>query len=133
MSSTGVISRRKLAAFIADELASGNGEEAIRQAAAYLIETGQTKSAGLLARDIEEALSSHGVVVADITTARPLDKEMKTAVASMLNAKELHARETVDETVLGGVRVEVAGKRYDGTLRHKIDLLKAVNTKKGVK
>lgn len=127
------ISRRKLAGYLAEQLQSGNAKDAIKQAAAYLVETKQTRSTGLLVRDIEEHLAQTGTVVADITSARPLSSEDKKAIAKLLDAKELHVRETVDPSVLGGVRVEVSGKRLDATLRHKIDLLKEIDSRKGTK
>lgn len=127
------ISRRKLAGFVADKLQSGDGKDAIAKAAAYLIETRQTHSAGLLVRDIEEILASSGIVVADTTSARRLSEEDKTAIAKLLHAKQLHTRETVDPSVLGGVRIEVSGKRLDATLRRKIDLLKEIDSRKGTK
>src|SRR5690606_15961468 len=121
------ISRRKLASFVADRLQDGGGEEVIQQAAAYLIESGQKNSVELLVRDIEEVLASRGTVVADITSARPISKEDKAAIARILGTKDLHTREVVDPAVLGGVRIEVSGKRLDATLKHKIDSLKEID------
>jgi F-type H+-transporting ATPase subunit delta len=121
------ISRRKLAAFLADQLALGvPAGDVITRAAAYLIETKQTHDVELLVRDIEEELMVRGVVVADVTAARPLTDEARSAIASLLEAKDLHVRETVDPSVLGGIRVAVPGKRYDATLRNKINLLKSL-------
>ena len=125
------ISRRKLAGYVASELQSGDGNDAIKKAAAYLIETGQTHSVGLLVRDIEEILAHSGIVVADTTSARPLTADDKTAIAKLLGAKELHTREVVDPSVLGGVRIEMSGKRLDATLQHKIDLLKEIDSRRG--
>ncbi len=125
------ITRRKLAGFVAEKLQSGDGESALRQAAAYLVETGQTHSAGLLVRDIEAILAENGTVVADLTSARPLSEGDKAAIAELLGAKELHARETVDPSVLGGVRIELSGRRLDATLKHRIDLLKEMDSRKG--
>jgi F-type H+-transporting ATPase subunit delta len=119
------ISRRKLAAYLADKLVSGApAKEVIEQIAAYLIETKQTKDVELLVRDIEEALMIRGVVVADVTAAHSLTSEAKSLVAHLLDAKDLQLRETVDTSVLGGIRVDIPGKRFDGTLRRKINLLK---------
>lgn len=131
MTSSLKISRRKLAAYVADEFRAGNGELALRQAAAYLVETGRTRSAGLLVRDIEEALLGDGIVVADVTAARPIDELVKAAIAKLFPAGELYIRERIDPSVLGGIRVEIPGQRYEGTLKHKIDLLKEITTKKG--
>lgn len=125
------LSRRKLAGFIASELEAGKGKDAIQKAAAYLIENRQTHSVDSLVRDIEEILAQSGTVVADITSARPLGKEDKAAIARLLGAKELHTRETIDPSVLGGVRVEMSGKRLDATLKAKIDLLKEIDSRKG--
>lgn len=134
MSTGSVISRRKLAGFIADTLQSGDdATTVIKQAAAYLIETRQIRSAGLLVRDIEEALLERGIVVADVTTAHPIGKEERATLAKLFPSEQLHIRETIDASVLGGIRVEVPGKRFDGTLQHKIDLLKEITTKKGTK
>lgn len=120
------ISRRKLAAFLADKLASGApANDVIDQAAAYLIETKQTHDVELLVRDIEEALMDRGVVVADVTAARPLTNDTKAAISSLLEAKDLHVRLAIDPSVLGGIRIGVSGRRYDATLRRKINLLKS--------
>lgn len=128
-----IVTRRKLAEYVASELQSGDGKDAITKAAAYLIEAGKKRDAGLLVRDIEEILAENGTVVADITSARPLSSEDKAAIAKLLEAKQLHAREVVDPSVLGGVRIEVSGKRLDGTLKHKIELLKEIDSRKGTK
>lgn len=125
------LSRRKLAGFVAEQLQSGDASAAIQQAAAYLIETKQTHSVDLLVRDIEEILAGQGDVVADVTSARALSDEDKAAIAALLGAKRLHAREIIDPSVLGGVRIEMSGKRLDATLKHKIDLLKEIDSRKG--
>ena len=127
------LSRRKLAGFIADQVQTGHGEKALKQAAAYLIETGQTHSVDSLVRDVEEILAARGTVVADITSAHPLSKSDKAAIAKLLGATELHAREHIDPSVLGGFRVEMSGKRLDATLKAKIDSLKEIDSRKGTK
>ena len=105
------LSRRKLATFVAAELQTGNGEVAIKQAAAYMIETKQKHAVDLLVRDIEEILAESGTVVADVTSARTLASEEKDMIAKLLGAEKLHLRETVDEGVLGGVKIQSGGKR----------------------
>ncbi len=120
------ISRRKLSIFLADRLMAGApAKDVMTQAAAYLIETKQTHDVALLVRDIEEQLMEQGVVVADVTAARPLTSDVKSALTSLLKAKELHVRESIDASVLGGIRVDIPGKRYDATLQRKINLLKS--------
>lgn len=131
MSAGRKLSRRKLAAFVAEEVQAGRGERAVQQVAAHLIETKQTHSVDLLVRDVEALLAQGGTVVADITSAHPLGAAEKDVIASLLGAKEFLAREVVDPSVLGGVRIESAGKRLDATLKHRIDSLKEIDSRKG--
>lgn len=127
------VSRRKIAQFVADGIQSGNGKDALTKAAAYLIDSKQTRSVDLLVRDVEEILAGDGVVVADVTSARPLSKKDKDAVADLLGATQLHVREIIDPSVLGGLRVETTGKRLDATLKTRIDSLKEIDSRKGTK
>jgi F0F1-type ATP synthase delta subunit len=131
MSAGRAISRRKLAKFVADRLQHGEADDAIRQVAAYLLETKQTRNIGLLVRDIEELLSEDGVIVADTVSARPLSREDKAAVVALLGGREVQLREHIDPTVLGGVRISAPGRRLDATLKHKIDSLKETRLRKG--
>lgn len=132
MSAGKKLSRRTIARYVAEKIESGEGERAALQAAAYLIETKQKHSRDLLVRDIEEILAESGAVVADITSARKLDQAQKDEIAKILKAKLLYTREIVDSRVLGGIKIEAAGKRLDATLKHKIDVLKETGIKKGV-
>ncbi len=131
MSAGRKLSRRTLATFVAEQLRSGDGETAIKQAAAYMIEMKQKHAIDLLVRDVEEILADNGTVVADVTSARKLSDQEKESIAKLLGAKKLYTRETVDPSVLGGVRVASAGKRLDATLKHRIDSLKETSSRKG--
>jgi F-type H+-transporting ATPase subunit delta len=120
------ISRRKIAAFVADKLTAGKSvDEAIREAAAYLVEVKRTSEVDLLVRDIEDVLAENGIVVADVTSARPLTDSVRKEIRTLVHAKELHLRESVDPAVLGGVRVDIPGARFDGTAQRKINALRA--------
>lgn len=120
------LSRRKLALYAAEKLAKGEKKQhVIRELAAHLTDTGRQNEAELLVRDIEAALAERGIVVADVTSAHPLSEAMKKDIATLVGAKHIQFRETVDPAVLGGVRVSVPGQRFDGTVRRKLTLLKA--------
>lgn len=120
------MSRRKMAAYVADKLIAGEKPSAaLREVAAYLVDTRRTRELELLVRDIEDALATRGTVVADVTSAHPLSNALKSEIASLVGGKSLQLRETIDEQVLGGIRVDVPGKRFDGTIRHKLTALKA--------
>jgi F-type H+-transporting ATPase subunit delta len=119
------ISRRKIADYAAEQLVGGKkASDVIKEVAAFLIDTKRTREAELLVRDIETALASRGIVVADIASAFPLTEALKADVKKMVGSKELLLRETVDPGVLGGIRLQIPGKRLDATLKRKIQALK---------
>lgn len=117
------LSRRKLAVYAAGLIAKGNGELAIEQLAAYLVETNRTREAGLVVRDIEFELANNGIVIATVSTAHGLTADLRAAVARLLQAKQLFLKEVVDPSVIGGIRIVVPGKQYDATVRRKLELL----------
>lgn len=118
------ISRRRLSQHAANMIIEGSGSLAMQQVAAYLVAAKRTREADLVARDIEAALADRGVVVATVTTAHGLSADLRGAVKQLLGANELHLKEVIDPSVLGGVKISMPGKRYDATVRRKLELLK---------
>lgn len=120
------VSRRKIALYVTQQLLAGAKQKAVmKEVAAFLVDTRRTRELGLVIRDIEGELAAHGIVVADVLSAYPLADELKKEVARLVDAKDLQLRETIDPSVLGGMRVSVPGKRFDSTIRHKLEALKA--------
>jgi len=120
------ISRRKLALRVADRLLAGvSTKETLNELAAFLVDTRRTREQELVVRDIEAALAEKGMVVADITSAFPLDQTLRQAIGQLVGGDTLAVREAIDPSVLGGVRVDIPGKRFDGTIRRKLTALKA--------
>ena len=120
------ISRRKLAQYAAKRLVEGEKTGLVlKDVAAFLIDARRTREVELIVRDIETALAERGVIVADVTSAFPLTESIKDEVKKLVGGKQLVLRETVDPSVLGGIRLETPGKRLDATLQRKILALKA--------
>lgn len=121
------LSRRKIAALWADELVAGH--DIIAKIAAYLIEERRTDEMSLIVRETETALAERGVVVADITTANGLSDESRTAIEKFLtvsmNARRVAFREAHDPSVIGGVKIDVAGQQLDATLKARLNQLKS--------
>lgn len=123
------ISRRQLAIYAAKALVAGK-TNVVEQLAAYLAETNRTKEASLLARDIEKALETKGVVVARVKTAHGLQAEQQAEIEQLIK-KRYGAKQVVLSTsehgdLLGGVVVSTAGDEFDGSLRRNINRLKVV-------
>lgn len=121
------LSRRKIAAYFADELIAGHS--VMQSLAAYLVETKRVREVTLIVRDIEAALAERGVLVADIASARELasdtQKELTNYLKQRTGATGVTLRPHIDPHLLGGVRIDTPGDRLDKTLRHKLNQLTA--------
>jgi F-type H+-transporting ATPase subunit delta len=121
------LSRRKIAAHLADELIAGR--PIAKQLAAYLVDARRTREAALMVRDIESALADRGVLLADVATSRELGADTKKEIADYLQQKSgvssVELRSHVDPHLLGGVRIDTPGSRLDKTLRHRLNQLTA--------
>lgn len=121
------LSRRKIAAYFADELVAGRN--ITQSLAAYLVEAKRVREADLVVRDIEAALLERGVLLADISTAHELAGDTRAALTDYLKqttgAQAVTVRPHVDPYLLGGVRIDTPGTRLDKTLRHRLNQLTA--------
>ncbi len=67
----------------------------------------------------EIAEAERGIVVAEVTTAVPLDEELRSSVTDKLVAslgRPVNLRERVDASIVGGIIIKVAGRVLDGSL-----------------
>ena len=120
------ISRRKLAIHVVEAVKNGViPARVMREVAAYLLDTGRTRETVLVARAIEDELAERGVVVATVTSAQPLDEALKAAVTAQIGAKTVALKEVVDPSVLGGLRMDMPGSRFDATVSRKLTMLRS--------
>ncbi len=125
-------SRRRVAKFIAKQLAGGESVSRISKIlAAYLVDNKQRRQVDLFLRDIETELANeYGHLAADVTAARKLTSETKRALAEMLQretgAKNVELIEDIDPELLGGVVVKTPEAELDASLKTKLTRLKAI-------
>jgi F-type H+-transporting ATPase subunit delta len=125
-------SRRRVAKFVADQLASGESvADVAKVLAAYSVAGGQIRSTDLLLRDIETALlRDYGHLCADVVSARQLSSETRNELAKMLkhetNAKTTELIETIDENLIGGLVVRTPEAELDASLKTKLTRLRAI-------
>lgn len=123
------LSRRQLSTYAAGRIADGqNKSEVITEIAAYLQETRRTSEAELIARDIETALLSKGIVVATVVSARPLSDSAKKNTEAFIrtqysNVTQVTLREEIDESLLAGIRLELPDKQLDQSAKAKLEKL----------
>ena len=125
------ISRRKIATYIADQLAAGKPADSLfAQAASYLIEHKKQNQVELLAHDIETALArDHGVVFTRVVSARELSasiiKKIEQFVLASEGAKQVEVSVSVDPSLLGGVVIRTPRAELDTTVRTQLNALKS--------
>jgi F0F1-type ATP synthase delta subunit len=120
------ISRRSLARYAADQLEKGTSTSKLAgQLASIVIESGQTKQVNFLVNDIIWELEQRGqLTTASLTTARPLSRELesaiKTAVKKAAKVDTVITEERIDKNVLGGIRIETPDRVWDSTISRKL-------------
>lgn len=71
----------------------------------------------------------HSILEAVVTTAKPMNDAQREKLLKKLNTmtgRSINLNEKVDAAVIGGVLLEMDGKRYDNTLRHRLEGLQNV-------
>ncbi|MDY0339829.1 MAG: ATP synthase F1 subunit delta [Coriobacteriia bacterium] len=90
-----------------------------------MVQRGMTDQLGDVARLFSEiAEAERGVVVAEVTTAIELDDALRAKLVKQISAaldRPVTLQERVDETILGGIRINVAGRVLDGTVASQLD------------
>lgn len=82
----------------------------------------------MIARFEEVIRQRQGVAEAEVRSATELSTAQKTAVAqtlARLTGKRVETRYSVDATLLGGAVVRIGDTVYDGSLRHRLDEMRA--------
>ncbi len=123
------ISRRALALHVATHLVHGKPQKEIaRQLAAYLIWTRRTKELSLIVRDIQFYLAEHGHIAGTVTSAHELSastlKEIQAFAKSKTGAKNVSLDTEIDESLIGGIKLEVPGYELDSTIARQLNALK---------
>lgn len=126
-----LLSRRRLAQFIAAQLVAGSDRaKLLQQVAAYLVVHKQVKQAELLVQDIADILSrEHATVTAEVISARALSAELRAAISQFVSrehqATAVQINETIDTSIIGGVIVKTPGFEFDNSIRTKLNRLRS--------
>jgi len=118
------LSRRKIAEYVASQVSDGVlPTDVLQEVAAYLVESGRVRESELLVRAVEDELEAKGVVIANVTSAHQLTNDDKQAIKQMLQGETVYFRESVDQKVIGGVRIQTPGATLDATISNKLQAL----------
>jgi F-type H+-transporting ATPase subunit delta len=82
----------------------------------------------MVARFEELVRKERGIEVAAVSTALPLDDEQRDAIRERLGEltnATIEIRETVDESLIGGISVRIGDRLYDASVRSRLERLRA--------
>lgn len=121
--------RQKLADYAVNGLQKGDKKLA-GKIAAYLVSEGKTSEVNSLARDILQIQAdSRGVVEVTAVTAHELDEKLRFKIEKLIKSSHPEAEKVIinqqlDESVIGGVRLELANEMLDNTVDARLDNLR---------
>ena len=126
------ISRRALAYWAADQLASGkSAAEVSKHLAAVLKQSKMADQVSFLISDIMWELEQRqALTVGKIITAHPISEQLEKSIMQQLKnvsgSADVSIENTVDKSVLGGVRIETTQHVWDQTVSRKLAELREV-------
>ena len=123
------LSRRVVSRYIADQLVAGEKLDVLAtQLGAYLLQHRRTAEIDTILRDVATHLADAGYIEAVVTTAQTLTATTEAAVQKLVKdatgAKEVSVTGQVDESILGGVKIEIPGHEMNATIAHQLQVLK---------
>jgi F0F1-type ATP synthase delta subunit len=100
-----------------------------REIAAYLLDEKHTGELDSLMRDIIAYRAEHGAVEAVAASTSPLSDEVLADIKTLLEreypkAKQVIVREKRDDSVIGGVRIDLPNEQLDLTVKSKLSTFK---------
>ena len=125
-----MISRLELAEIIGERTLHVQSYEELKNAvAAYLLAENSSKMLDSLMRDVLAYRAAHGFIEATVVSANPLTGTTRSDVEALIreeypNAQQISIDEVVDTAVVGGLRIELAGKELDLTVKAKLNIFK---------
>ena len=120
------ISRRQLADYIIEHLVKGRPRHQLsKSVAAALIATKNKNQTDLLMEDVAHELENRGLLAhAKVTTATQLTdnlrRQLKHQLKKAVGVKNVILEEEIDESVIGGIRIETANHTWDKTIARRL-------------
>lgn len=122
--------RPEIAAVIAKRTLDVHDTHALQLAVAgFLLEQNKVDQLDSIMRDVLAYRAEHGYVEVTIVSAYPVDAAVKQDVLVAVKqefpgAKSYVVNEKIDESVVGGLRIEFAGEELDLTVKAKLNVFK---------
>jgi len=119
------ITTNELAVYAVEQLESGVKAPALAtQLAGFLMEERRSRDMPVVLRAIDEELACRGASQVMITSAHAVSDQTKKQLAELLEVKNPVFSETIDPSVIGGVKARSGESEIDLTVRGKLNRFK---------
>jgi F0F1-type ATP synthase delta subunit len=124
------VSRLKIAEVISHKtLKSYDPKELAQEVAAYLLETGRVDELDSLIRDIVAYRGEKGLLEVSVESAHELDDSLRSEVNKLVKTlspkvTKITLDETVTPSLIGGLKLNLANRQLDLSLRAKLNRFK---------
>lgn len=124
---TDKLSRHELAEVVANLLEKNSSQRTAKSLAAYLLEQNRVGELDSLLRDLKQHRAEQGgVVELNAISAFKLSEQVKQDIQAQIKqlypgVRQIIINERLDETVVSGVRLELANQQLDLTSRSKLN------------
>jgi F0F1-type ATP synthase delta subunit len=124
------VPRSRLSAVVAGRLQAGEDTQKIaNEVAAYLLDENRVGELDSLLRDIQQYRADEGVVEVLALSAHSLTGDIKSDIERQIRnvypaAKQIIITEIHDESIIGGVKIQLAHEQLDLTVRNKLNRFK---------
>lgn len=104
---------------------SDDSARTVEQIAAYLVREGRATDLDALLRDMEDIQrQQHGIQEVEASSAFTLSPAVKRAIESLFDAEHVQLHESIDQYLIGGVRVRSKDAVMDLSIRTQLNRLK---------
>lgn len=112
---------------VLEKLLGAGVPDVLRRTVLLMTDKGRAGELHLLPGEYEKiAMAAEGRAVADVQSAVPIDDATRAQLIAQLAAvtgKQISLAESVDESLLGGLRVVIGSRMIDGSLRRRLEML----------
>ncbi len=126
--------RTRIARVVADRtLQSGMSKRLSREVAAYLLNEGRTAELDSIVRDVQADWAEAGIVEVIASSAHKISAGVKADIRRQIkalypSAKQIIVTEAHDPDVIGGVRLNMAGRQLDMSVEGKLNKFKQLTS-----
>ena len=124
------ITTNELAVYAVEQLESGSDIKYLSSSiAAFLMEERRSRDMPIVLRAIDEELARRGSSQVMITSAHAVSNQTKKQLAQLLEVKNPVFSETIDPSVIGGVKARSGESEIDLTVRGRLNRFKTAITR----